>query len=282
MGTERTVVELDLNEREAVTSARRVGRELDGVASKAERAQKQAGRVDRLYQKAQAKGLLSPTLLRGNVADAAKSHLAATRFGGAAAIGYLAAVGLGKAGELGSHMLELLEENPSFTAAMKQAAAEALAHAAEALADAIERNPMNGAVRFVYQAYRKARGFNATSSGEVWDTALNLRTSGIMGETSDVDAAIAGQAANRRAFLKGFEQQQAREAREHQRRLEERERAFRKIDEFVASRISGLQPVSYPTKLTPALQHRIEQEQELRERLRGAVLKVRLGAGVGS
>jgi hypothetical protein len=275
MGVERTTVELDLNEREAVSSARRVARELDTVSSKAERAQKQSGRIDGLYQKAQAKGMLSPTLLRGNVADAAKSHLAATRFGGAAAIGYVAAIGLGKAGERGSHLLELLEENPSFTAAMKQAAAEAVA-------EAIERNPLNPAGRFLYQAFRKFMGYNATSSGEVWDTALNLRTSGIIGETSDVDAAIAGQAANRRAFLKGYDQQQAREAREHQRRLEERERAFRKIDEFVASRISGLQPVSYPTKLTPALQHRIEQEQELRERLRGTVQKVRLGAGVGS
>lgn len=275
MGTERTVVEMDLNEREAVSSARRVARELDTVSSKAERAQKQSGRIDGLYQKAQAKGLLSPTLLRGNIADVAKGHLAATRFGGAAAIGYIAAVGLGKAGERGSHMLELLEENPSFTAAMKQAAAEALA-------DAIERNPINGAGRFVYQAYRKARGFNATSSGEVFDTALNLVTSRLTGETSDVDAAIAAQAANRRAFLQANEERSARKAQEAQRRLDERERAFRRIDEIVAERLRGLQPVSYPTKLTPALQRRIEQEQELRERLRGTVLKMRLGAGVGS
>lgn len=281
MGVERTVVEMGMNEREAVASARRVGRELDDVAHKASKAQTAANgakaggrdtasRVGMLFERAKSNGLL-----RGNIADVAKGHLAATRFGGAAAIGYIAAVGLGKAGERGSHMLELLEENPSFTAAMKQAAAEALA-------DAIERNPINGAGRFVYQAYRKARGFNATSSGEVFDTALNLATSRLTGETSDVDAAIAAQAANRRAFLLANEERRAREAREAQRRLEERERAFRRIDEIVAERLRGLQPVSYPTKLTPALQRRIEQEQDLRERLRGTVQKVRLGVGVGS
>jgi hypothetical protein len=99
---------------------------------------------------------------------------------------------------------------------------------------------------------------------------------------SQLDQAIDAQRANRRAFLNNLWEQQEKERAERNRRIKERERAFERIDEAVNARISALRPVSLPTRLTPELQRRIEQEQELRERLRGTVQKVRLGAGVGS
>lgn len=285
MGVERTVVEMEMQEREAVASARRVGRELDSVAAKAQRAQNTAGRVDRLFQKANAKGLLggsNVSSLLTTVAGRGFSGIPAggklARFGGAGLVAGLIAYAAGTIGEAGSALIEAHEAGgiPSFLADYID---QKVRHA---VAGVVAGNPLNPAGRFGYQAVSKALGYNATSAGLAWDTAVDLASSGITGETSTVDAAIAQQAANRRAFMKAFDQQQAREARERQRRLEERERAFQKIDETVSARLAGLQPVSFPTKLTPALQRRIEQEQELRERLRGTIQKVRLGAGVGA
>lgn len=260
---------------EAVGTIRNVEREMVQLERKAKGVQREVSQarvgsrnlgasIDNLLSRAQAKGLL-----KGDFRGALKSRFAETRMGGSAAVGLAVAVGLGKAGEAGSAFLEAVDEGTSLKAVAKRAGGDALAAI-------VEGNPLNPFGKFLYQLANRRLG--ARTAGEIFDTALNLTVSDLRGVPSEVDQAIEAQRQQRRAFMR-WQSEQLRQARREE---DARARSFQQIDEAVADRIRGLQVLSLPTKLPPAILRRIEQERELREKLRGDVLKKRLPVGVGS
>lgn len=280
MGTERTVVEMDLNEREAVSSARRVARELDTVSSKADAANRktqQAGRIRGLIDQARSRGLLDESLLRGDIKGAALSRARGTGVGGAAVIGYAAAIGIGKASATGSALLEAHEDGKTIKQAIRQ-------EINEALADLYRRNPLNPAGRFLYQLLNKRR-MGARKAGEVYDAAMDESISGLLGEQSQTDAAIEAQASNRRAFLKAFYAE--REARELKKLAEEKrnaqvEKLLDKVRENTAERMAGLRMPELPLRVPDRLYQDMQWVRRHMEELRGEILKKRIEANAGS
>lgn len=279
MGTERTVVEMDLNEREAVSSARRVARELDTVSSKADAANRktqQAGRIRGLIDQARSRGLLDESLLRGDIKGAALSRARGTSVGGAAVIGYAAAIGIGKASATGSALLEAHEDGKTIKQAVRQ-------EINEALADLYRRNPLNPAGRFLYQLLNSRLG--ARTAGEVFDAAMDERISGLLGEQSQTDAAIEAQAANRRAFLKAFYAE--REGRELKRLAEEKrdaqvEKLIDKVRQNTAERMADLRMPDMPLRVPDRLYQDMQWVRRHMEELRGEILKKRIEANAGS
>lgn len=279
MGTERTVVEMDLNEREAVSSARRVARELDTVSSKADAANRktqQAGRIRGLIDQARSRGLLDESLLRGDIKGAALSRARGTGVGGAAVIGYAAAIGIGKASATGSALLEAHEDGKTIKQAIRQ-------EINEALADLYRRNPLNPAGRLMYQLMNRRMG--ARKAGEVFDAAMDERVSRLLGEQSQTDAAIEAQAANRRAFLKAFYAE--REGRELKRLAEEKrdaqvEQLIEKVRQNTAERMAGLRMPDMPLRVPDRLYQDMQWVRRHMEELRGEILKKRIEANAGS
>lgn len=290
MGVERTVVQVKVDEREALASGRRVRGELDKIEAEAKETQRAVdqartsgqglqGRFAGLLDRAKRKGILKEEGLEfgpfavGRSGFRMSEEYTKGKKGGMAGPLLRGAFIAGVTGNAIGAGLGTIADFRQYIDEFDMTPAQALKEVSREMSRGIFDR--SGAAAIVRNGLRLAG-----ERVDVIDAAFDLAFGS--SEPTALEAEIDAQKANRRAFMKWQAERDKAERKAERKREEAIDNALAKIDQQLAERLKGLRAPQLPIRVSEEMFRDMQWQQAERERLRAKILRKRISEGAGN